>query len=85
MHSQQETNSPETSPTCWHDLIQPTPLTDRVAPAVVDLGLRRTITWNEAEFVLDAVTYYEEREAARWRRTQELIAQYKALHPGESG
>jgi hypothetical protein len=38
-----------------------TPLALRIAPALVDLALSRTICWSEAELVLDAVETYDRR------------------------
>jgi len=56
-------------------MVESQPLAVRIAPALTELGLRRLITWTEAAFVIDAVEYFDAREAARWRRTEELIAE----------
>jgi hypothetical protein len=74
----QANNSPR--PCALEELIEPRPLPLRISPALVELGLRRVISWDEARYVLDAVEYFDAREAARWRRQQELIAEYGAAH-----
>jgi hypothetical protein len=58
--------------------IEPVALSLRLAPSLVELALQREISWGEAALVLDAIEFYSEQEAARWRRTQELIAEYEA-------
>lgn len=65
---------------CLDELLEPAPLVDRIAPALADLGLRRIISWVEANYCLDAVRYYDEHSAWLWRRRQELIAKYEAEH-----
>lgn len=47
--------------------LSPAPLAMRLAPSLVDLGLRRAISWNEARFVLDAVEHFNELAARRDR------------------
>jgi hypothetical protein len=69
------------SPSDWREWIATPPLVLRIAPAVLELGLSKVINWVEANSILDAVEFYDEREAVRWRRTQELIAEYNAQHP----
>ncbi|HEX9362251.1 MAG TPA: hypothetical protein VGA47_00510 [Candidatus Dormibacteraeota bacterium] len=50
-------------------------LETRLAGVLVNAGLARRLAWQECEFVLDAVNYHDEREAARWRTQQRLIAE----------
>ena len=52
----------------------PGDLLTRLGPELVELGLAKRITWTEAEYVVDAIAYFDAREASRWRRQQELIA-----------
>jgi hypothetical protein len=58
--------------------IKPCPLVLRISPALLELGLRREISWSEAAHVLDALEHFDERDAARWRRQEQLIAEYEA-------
>lgn len=51
----------------YQELLEPAPLAMRLAPALVDLGLRGVISWNEARFVLNAVEHFDELAARRDR------------------
>ncbi len=53
----------------------PGDLESRIAAALIPLGLAKTITWDEAAYVMEAIHYYDRREAANWRRQQEIIRQ----------
>jgi hypothetical protein len=64
--------------TCAGDLLEPQPLAVRIAPALLGLALRREVSWQEAAYVLDSVEYFDAREAARWRRTEQLIREFEA-------
>lgn len=68
-------------PPCEPDLIARPPLTDRLAPALVDLGLRRGIDWQEAEFVLSAVRYIVEcgQRDMPEPQTERLVARARVL------
>ena len=50
---------------CLTELIESQPLAIRVAPALLALGLRRIITWDEGRFVLDAVEHFDEAGTRR--------------------
>ncbi len=71
---------PETStPPCSLDeLIGSTPLPVRISPALVNLALRRIVTWTEAEHVLDALEAYDEHGLYLWAIRQRLLAELEA-------